>query len=220
MREDLVAVGDFFSTVEAQLARGRLEEEGIPAIVAGAATGTMLMGMGVETVRLQVPRADVERARAILAALAEEPPLTAADVAAAPGPPDPQGWAYCPGCGSEVSTALAACPACGAAVPARKAEEAAALLRGPAGTRPAADEEEEPKLSPNDDLAERAWRAALYGCVTLPVLFHLVSFWMLVKLLFTPGEVSGPYLPKAGGAFLIDMAVFGLVALLIRVTTF
>src|SRR5687767_13469831 len=58
MARSVVTVGEFPNAMLAELARGRLQEEGIPAEVSGAMAQTWAGG--------DVPREDAARARAIL----------------------------------------------------------------------------------------------------------------------------------------------------------
>jgi Putative prokaryotic signal transducing protein len=68
MNEPLTTVATFSTPVEAELARNRLEEQGIPAIVMDAETvGLFQMGGAFGSVKLQVPESDARRARRILA---------------------------------------------------------------------------------------------------------------------------------------------------------
>jgi hypothetical protein len=67
---DLVTVAAFPDGAEAELAKERLELEGIPAFVIGAQTAGVMPFLTGPTggVRLQVAPADVERAREVLGA--------------------------------------------------------------------------------------------------------------------------------------------------------
>jgi hypothetical protein len=70
MDEPLTTVGIFSTPVEAEMARNRLEESGIPAFVVDAETVGMLFHFGgaLGGVKVQVAESDAERAREILAA--------------------------------------------------------------------------------------------------------------------------------------------------------
>jgi hypothetical protein len=67
---DLVTVAAFLDTAEAELAKERLELEGIEAFVIGAQTAGVMPFLTGPTggVRLQVSPRDADRAREILAA--------------------------------------------------------------------------------------------------------------------------------------------------------
>jgi hypothetical protein len=69
MADKLVTLGTFDSPVEARFAVNRLEEAGIPALVADKNTVAMdfLLGNAVGCIKVQVQAADLERAEAVLA---------------------------------------------------------------------------------------------------------------------------------------------------------
>jgi len=71
-RDRLVTVGRFLSPIDAELARSRLEADGIGAVIQGAGLGSVLPATPFTEMLLQVRADDAERAREILA---EEPPL-------------------------------------------------------------------------------------------------------------------------------------------------
>jgi hypothetical protein len=65
---DWITIGTYGSVVEAEIVKGRLETEGIRAIVADeTAGGVMPFLAGSAGVRVQVEESDVDRARTILA---------------------------------------------------------------------------------------------------------------------------------------------------------
>lgn len=65
----LVTVATFTTPFEAEIVKGRLEEEGVTAVVRDAemVTADWTMSQAVGGVKVRVPEAEVERARAILA---------------------------------------------------------------------------------------------------------------------------------------------------------
>jgi putative signal transducing protein len=65
---DLVEVARLLDPVEAEILRGRLEAEGVPAMVADTHTAHVLFGSLIGGVRVLVPEAGLERAREILKA--------------------------------------------------------------------------------------------------------------------------------------------------------
>jgi hypothetical protein len=116
MAENSVLLADYINPVEAELARNRLEAEGIPAFVVDASTAGVFSGMGIASVKLYVPEAELKRARGVLASPGEDPVLRrmSGDL---PLPDETApAWVYCPGCGSEVSTEFEYCSSCGTAV--------------------------------------------------------------------------------------------------------
>lgn len=84
-----VTIGWYLHPLEAEIARGRLEAEGIPAFLhsAGHSTVNWPITLAIGGIRLQVPPSAVEEARQVL----EE---------AAPLDPEP-GDTACPKCGSQ-----------------------------------------------------------------------------------------------------------------------
>jgi hypothetical protein len=65
---DLVEVARLLDPVEAEMLRGRLEAEGVPAMVADTHAAHMLFRSLIGGVRVLVPEAGLERAREILKA--------------------------------------------------------------------------------------------------------------------------------------------------------
>lgn len=61
----LVAVDTLYSPVEAEIMRGRLEAEGIPAVLFDAGIAS-LIGPGLSGIRLMVDADDVDEARTLL----------------------------------------------------------------------------------------------------------------------------------------------------------
>src|SRR5262245_61510386 len=73
MSADLRTVAKFSDLVEAELARNRLDDEGLNAVIANDIT-TNVMGLGYTTggIELLVPAAELDRARGVLADFARE----------------------------------------------------------------------------------------------------------------------------------------------------
>jgi hypothetical protein len=116
MADQGVLLANYQNPVEAELARNRLEADGIPAVLVDTSTAGVFSGMGIAVVKLYVRETDVKRARAILASPGEDPVMRRmnADV---PLPMESgPAWIYCSKCGSEVSTEFERC-SCGAVVP-------------------------------------------------------------------------------------------------------
>ena len=67
---DLIMVARLFDPTEAEMLRGRLEAEGVPAIVADAHTARVISALQVAIggVRILVPEAYLEKAREVLRA--------------------------------------------------------------------------------------------------------------------------------------------------------
>ena len=109
-REDpgeLVTIATFSFPYQAEAAKLHLGEAGIGAFLADFETVTMdwLLGNAIGNIKVQVPRADVEAARAVLA---DRTPPAAADT-----DDDDSGVTQCLSCGREIPEQDSACPACG-----------------------------------------------------------------------------------------------------------
>ncbi len=72
MEDKLVTAGEFKTGFEAELAKVRLEEEGIDAIVVGGELATNRGAVGPIPVELQVFERDAQKAAQIIAAIAQE----------------------------------------------------------------------------------------------------------------------------------------------------
>jgi len=114
MSEKFVLVASFSIPYQAELARNRLQAEGVRVLMSGQ-IGASTFGFGVlgGQIRLEVPEAEFDKAHAILAeVLAEqEGPPPGWEKAAE----QPEGLWICPMCGSAVSRARFTCPDCGTA---------------------------------------------------------------------------------------------------------
>ncbi len=72
MEDKLVTVGEFETGFEAELAKVRLEAEGIEAVVVGGELATNRGAVGPIAVELQVFEKDAQKAAQIIAAIAQE----------------------------------------------------------------------------------------------------------------------------------------------------
>jgi hypothetical protein len=109
MSDQLVTVARFTGPLEAQLALGRLRDEGVQALLTGDNCVSVFTGTGLGgDHQLQVTEADRERAEQILADFARDREL---DKHAALADQDAAIW-VCPLCGDAVADHLDVCPAC------------------------------------------------------------------------------------------------------------
>jgi hypothetical protein len=207
MSDKLVFVAAFVMPVEAQLARGLLEAEGIRAFLTGEQTTNVfsgVQGLGGQ-IQLQVPEADAERAAEILAPHFDHP--TDGDAASE----EDAGLWLCPLCGDAVGYDLDFCPACDTPRPERR--ESLAVTTTPKYSPSSQEIQEEPvfraeKITPDepleaappelehdlvvpdmetmvgDDLVRRAFLSSLF-----PILIPY-SLWLLTRLAFYPGKIS------------------------------
>lgn len=193
MPENFVTVATYLSSVEASLARNRLEEAGIPAFLSGEEMVDMawVLGNAVGGIKLQVPETDLEQARA---ALAEE--------SAADDEPGEDELLQSDSSDPSITTK-----------PVRQVPSAA----GEAVERVEGDDEEQDfvNYSAGEELATRAFRAAVFGCFTLPGIFHLYSVYVLFQLGGWDGELSPAGSRRAVTALLIDLVVLLLAGVVL-----
>ncbi len=89
---DYRTVAVFWALVDAELARGLLEADGIPVALQDAGAAALLPGTAGVSVRLLVPAADLPRAREILADTGGAGAVTDPEAGGEPGD-QPSGWA-------------------------------------------------------------------------------------------------------------------------------
>jgi hypothetical protein len=106
-------------------------------------------------------------------------------------------------------------------VPQDEVERAHNILAAPQerSTEFTADQPEEEDPAPEPESAEgtaiRAWRAALFGMFTLPLLLHIYSFWLVLKAILNDETLSPVGTRHLYGALAIDGLVFLAVALFV-----
>jgi hypothetical protein len=64
-----------------------------------------------------------------------------------------------------------------------------------------------------EHLALNAYRAAIFGFITLPFILHVYSAYILIRLMLMPGDLSPLGERRCWIALLVDLAVFGFVSL-------
>jgi Putative prokaryotic signal transducing protein len=111
MSETYVTVAGFGESVKAEIARGRLESEGIPVFLSGDLTANTFSGFGSVggSVELRVPAEHLARAIRILGECGATDNLT--DEVRAGGHDEGPMW-VCSLCGDVVRAVLPLCPAC------------------------------------------------------------------------------------------------------------
>jgi hypothetical protein len=235
MSDKLVFVAAFNMPVEAELARGLLEEDGIKTFLTGGGSVNVfsgVQGLGGQ-IRLQVADADADRAAEILAPHFDHHP----DDDGAESRDDAAVW-LCPLCGDAVSDDLNFCPACETPRPA--ARESLAVTAVPRNGPVSRDVQEEPTVKPEkittdepldamppaldgdfdvpdmetlvgDDLVRRAFISSLFGVLSP------YSLWLLVQLAFYRGKISPRLMPRLYWAIAIDACwLLFLLALFVR----
>jgi hypothetical protein len=228
MSDEWITVASFSVPLAAQIAMGRLQDDGIEVFSTGELSAAPFAGVSAlgGTVQLQVRAYDAHRARGILAECEE---LAHSDWESQAEPEDI--W-VCSLCGEPVSNTFGVCPSCQTSRDAiRSADAATTRLSRIApspdednGARqeqvttappPLRDEEftEEVPEIPNldtflaDDLARRAFRAALFGIMSTVFLFNLYSLWLSLRLCLMPGELTPKSSSRLRWAVLLNIIV-------------
>jgi hypothetical protein len=235
MSDKLVFVAAFAMPVEAQLARGLLEADGIKAFLTGGGSVNVfsgVQGLGGQ-IRLQVAEGDADRAAEILAPHFDR----ATDDGDAESGDDAALW-LCPLCGDAVSEDLDFCPACDTPRPAgrqslavtsvpRHAQVSQEIQEEPAVKHEKITSDEPLEAAPlalehdfvapdmetmvGDDLVRRAFLASLF-----PFLIPY-SLWLLGRLAFYSGKVSPRLITRLYWTIAID--AFWCLCLLILFLT-
>lgn len=155
-------IASYALEVEALHFKSILEDNGIPAFVGGANANTVLsyVGTALGGVNLFVRTSDAVRAAEIISPLRDESDSHC------------EKW-FCGNCDEEVDAGFQVCWSCGQVR--AKAEQA---------SRPAANTNNS-EVEANDkteDTLRRAWNASLIGLVTLPIILHLYSIYLLLSV--------------------------------------
>ncbi|HKI37016.1 MAG TPA: DUF2007 domain-containing protein [Gemmataceae bacterium] len=221
--DKMVLLAIYGNLVEAELARAELQAEGIRACVLGATSGDVFagMGVGISNVQLLVLEGDYERATVLLANESdmaqearenreweEEEETESSPAIKDAMPPGDDSTDIRPAVESSVQAAPP--PAAGAA------PDVSEEMRGDlADQLPDDEEREERSLTwTPDDMAVRAFRAALFGYLTCGVL-HLYALWLLSYIPFTEGELSPGGARKAWTALALASWPFLLLIILL-----
>lgn len=158
MDDPLETLRNFGNSQEAAIAKGILNDHGIPAFTQGDSSATTMsyFGSAIGGVNLQVPASLHEKAAEIL----DEQLESGEDV--------PK-W-NCPECGAVVDAGFAVCWDCSTPYSERDAADAE-WDAGPPAAEPEPDEVVE---FPEDEKVGRAWRAAIIGVLLFPFALYAV----------------------------------------------
>lgn len=207
MADKFVTVATYNLPYEAELAKNLLENEGIQSFLTGGLTADTLFGNAglADQVRLQVREDDARRAAGLLAVHAASVDADWEDRAEH----DPDVW-VCSLCGAPVSNQLTTCHGCQTPrasiradrppLPApppdavrRRDEIAERPAPSPTTATPGApaagDEEPFPEVPVGDDMARRAFIAALFGIAGVVILLP-VAWYFLARVIFFQGELG------------------------------
>ena len=238
MTDQFVTIATFDSPIEAHIVLGVLEGELIRGMLSGENAAAVFAGMGYAQITLLVHQEDVVRADAVLDDYQDEkddPSPTDDD--------DEDGW-VCSLCGEMVDDLVTICPSCQTQRGAGGKEAIAKEPRRPrrsgmerlnrapdnavqrldqisaapfaSSSAPLADVDvPDVTTSLGDDLARRAFIAAIFSLIFVPLAFY--SAWLLIKLMTYSGELSPSSLRKVYAAMVLDgislLLVLGFVGL-------
>jgi hypothetical protein len=235
--EKPILIATFTQAVEAQVACGRLRDEGIAAYVTGDVDSSAFPGMtGIAgRIELYVTEEEVQRAEGILEACLHEQRVTAGlEEREPPGPV----W-VCSLCGDAVPFTETVCAACGTSREALRPGPSRDLQEGRPARRPSPEQlqKDEPgpggrggdsgfempeleNLHRGDALAARALKASAICVLFSPVLLFstgcgllvivavgIPPFWFLGQLLFYKGELSPRGMRQFYVALLLDLVI-------------
>ncbi len=209
MEDEIVTLATFSNPFEAEHAKDRLEEAGIRVFQSGQETNSLFAGLGgaFAQVQLHVHEGDLTRAHFILSRPEDEEPEAEVPIDTAIKSRDEK---HPPGGNGEAIQTTVAPLVNTLAVDAYQAAPPAQL---PAYVPEASDDLELNPPNPADALAERAWRAALFGTLIFPGFMHLYSISLLLRLSPSTAAPSPAGLRKVFGAILIDILVLGGIVL-------
>jgi hypothetical protein len=200
MSDKMVLLALYGNPIEAELVRAQLEAQGIRAYVLGTTSGDLFfgLGVGVSNVQLLVPEGDYERASALLTEetdVGREAREYREREAEAAGQDSTD-------IRPAVESPLRSEPDA-AATPGTVEEGEGELDRI---EYPGEDEDEREDISvawTPDDIAARAFRAAIFGFFICPGLLHLYAVWLVMHISSAAGELSAAGKRNASLAFLI-----------------
>lgn len=189
MSSQLKTIADFLTPEDAEVARLALEDEGIASFLENATTLGMVWYWGNATgwVKLLVPEADAERARAILAQKG-----VGANAR------------RCSKCGAGLPPNFDVCWSC--QTPIDVEGEGSADLSGV----PPEDEDGPDETASGDGMAWRAYIGAVLGLSSC-LLLNFYSVWLILRLAFGDYPLSRKGSRNFYWAIFINLAVFFIV---------
>jgi Putative prokaryotic signal transducing protein len=212
MADEMVTLATFSNPIEAQLAKGRLEEAGIPAFLLGDLGGGMFVGMSnlFGEIRLTVAAEDVEEAARVLEADEDDEVVEDEDSTAIKGERPRQESS------TEVRAAVESPLQDRTAPPNSPPSDSPVLVPEEEMFSEDEDEPEERTVRwTADDVATRAFRAAIFGFFCPVGLLHLYALWLVIRLPSAEGELSSAGSRKAIAAFALAILPGAIAALLL-----
>jgi hypothetical protein len=219
MSDEMVTLATFSNPIEAELAKGRLQDAGIPAFLYGDIGGSMFAGMSnlFGEIRLMVSATHAEEALRVLTDEEDEEEDEDESSTAIKGEPPRQESS------TQVRPPLES-PLQDNAPPLETSPQESSEFPPEEGMPPEEDDEREERTVAwtADEVATRALRAAIFGWFSGGVL-AVYALWLLIRLPSAEGELSPTGRRKAllalviavlpGTAFLFT--VLGLVIVLL-----
>lgn len=203
MPSQLKTIATFLTPEDAEVARLALEEEGISVFLEGATTVGMAWyyGNALGWVKLQVSESDEERARKILAEKVADSDDARLNVP------------FCPKCGTDIPPGFDVCWSCQSSVGSQEGSTSNQQTAALPTTRDRDQDEEEvvEEVAPDDEMAWRAFIAAIIGVPVFPPLLNIYSAWVLARIIFRGRRLSYSGRGSFWLAILTDAIVFLVV---------
>jgi predicted Zn-ribbon and HTH transcriptional regulator len=212
----LLTIARFGTPFQANMAKNRLEAEGIPAFLADEQMVGNFLAYGpvLGGVKLLVPDDYLQKAMDVLTKPPEDELYDEeSDLSHDQNHEQTeaiQAIRTCPQCGNKLSAEQRFCPAC------TSLQKEANKFMTEGESLGSADQdagEDVPVLPQGDDLAFRAWKTAAFGLIFFPLTFY--SSWLLVRLLLFPAQLSAEGKRKGLGALAFDAVVLILLYVVI-----
>ncbi len=197
-----VVVAKFFNEQDAHIAKADLAAGGVESMVDGANTNAMLshIGSALGGVRLLVSEADKKRAEEILATYEKQK--------AQGNSTQGQSTWFCGTCREVLDVSFETCWSCG-----NERSEVEQAMPSDLENHPDLAEQvvssEDAPISRADELAQRAWRASLFGFTILPFL-NFYSIALIFQVCACESELSKSGKRKFYGAILANL-LFGFM---------
>ena len=190
---EFIEVANFALETEARQMQSLLESNGVPAFIDGATANTMMsyVGTALGGVRLLVKKSDVAAAAEILQTINHQDATDS-------GP-----W-HCGECGEDVDAGFDLCWACGR--PRGEVGQASITPKATTETEPDDffDDSLDIESNPADEATlRRAWRTSIIGLCLFPVVTHLYSMYLLIRVSANGRQLS----TRSQNLFYLTLAV-------------
>jgi hypothetical protein len=223
MSDKIVTLAMFHDPMAAEMTRSRLAAAGIPAMITGD-NARSLFGTGVAMVQLQVAEQDVSRATLLLDEMEESLEDDPESSEAITEEERPRRRRRRHAVDESPELPLRESPSNGGiqadGLPSNRlpignlADRGIAATRLPPQRMPNSEEDGPLTFGP-DEMANRAWRAAIIGLIVFPPLLHFYSLVLLLSMAGSTEKPSSSAARKMYGALAIDLVVVGVVGLVL-----